>query len=315
MTLKAEKFLKFSTDYARFSQEKLREREMNTRRKLDQARSAFEDGARALVAALFCAEVASRIQSGSSLPIGTEALKTKKAIESAVAHAFRGNDNSGARVVRALVSPVHFDVPAKYQLMLDRAELVNKGFPGFFPTPENVVRVHLLCHIDPEPGDWVLEPSAGVGNIIDVLLSEFDGVRVHALEVVPRLAHFLKENYADNDCVVVESADVLQQENATSAGVFKWIVMNPPFEKGQDMEHVMHMFDNYLAPGGRQVAIMSPGITFRDTRKFQDFRNWLQDKVVWPNGVNSQQFWWALPEKSFAPYTNANAIVVVLEKK
>ena len=50
--------------------------------------------------------------------------------------------------------------------------------------------------------------------------------------------------------------------------------MNPPFERGQDREHVRHAY-GFLNPGGRLVAVMSEGPFFRDRRADRAFRDWL----------------------------------------
>ena len=50
--------------------------------------------------------------------------------------------------------------------------------------------------------------------------------------------------------------------------------MNPPFENGQDMDHVRHAF-GFLKPGGRLVSVMSSGAFFRGDRKALEFRDWL----------------------------------------
>ncbi len=45
-------------------------------------------------------------------------------------------------------------------------------------------------------------------------------------------------------------------------GEYDVIVMNPPFEKLQDIDHVRHAFD-LLTEGGRLVAVMSESPFFR----------------------------------------------------
>jgi len=66
------------------------------------------------------------------------------------------------------------------------------------------------------------------------------------------------------------------------------VLMNPPFEKGQDIDHVRKAFDA-LKPGGRLVAVMSPGPFFRSDRKAAEFRRWFSGlggrKVELPNGA------------------------------
>jgi hypothetical protein len=49
--------------------------------------------------------------------------------------------------------------------------------------------------------------------------------------------------------------------------------MNPPFENGQDMEHVQKAYE-LLAPGGRLIAITSAGPFFRSDRKSLAFLEW-----------------------------------------
>jgi len=47
--------------------------------------------------------------------------------------------------------------------------------------------------------------------------------------------------------------------------------MNPPFEKKQDIKHVLHAYD-CLQPGGRLVAIMSEGTFFRNGELEDEFK-------------------------------------------
>jgi len=53
------------------------------------------------------------------------------------------------------------------------------------------------------------------------------------------------------------------------------IIQNPPFEKAQDVDHVRHAFD-CLKPGGLLVSIISNGPFFRNDKKSQQFREWLE---------------------------------------
>ena len=46
-------------------------------------------------------------------------------------------------------------------------------------------------------------------------------------------------------------------------GRFDRVVMNPPFCRGRDLDHVRHAL-RFVAPGGRLVAIMSAGVAFRE---------------------------------------------------
>src|SRR3546814_3629081 len=55
------------------------------------------------------------------------------------------------------------------------------------------------------------------------------------------------------------------------------VVMNPPFEKGQDVAHVLHAWRS-LKTGGTLVAIMGAGVTFRQGKPYAPFRDWLRSE-------------------------------------
>lgn len=85
------------------------------------------------------------------------------------------------------------------------------------------------------------------------------------------------------------------------------IIMNPPFENGQDIDHVKHAYE-LLKPGGRVVAIMSEGPFFRGDKKATGFREWL-DEV----GGYSKK----LPEGAFKNSERSTGVrtrLVVIEK-
>jgi len=92
--------------------------------------------------------------------------------------------------------------------------------------------------------------------------------------------------------------------NGSDSG-YDRIVMNPPFEKGQDVKHVLHAY-SLLKPGGRVVAIMGAGVSFRQDKLYRDFRQTLRAL-----GGTMEK----LPPGSFkASGTGVNAVVVTLDK-
>jgi 16S rRNA A1518/A1519 N6-dimethyltransferase RsmA/KsgA/DIM1 with predicted DNA glycosylase/AP lyase activity len=120
----------------------------------------------------------------------------------------------------------------------------------------------LIGEADIEPHHRVLEPSAGTGNLLRGLNAvSADCV---AVEFNHSLAATLAAQFPH---VSVRQADFLQCNG--DLGKFDRIVMNPPFAKGQDIEHVQHAL-HMLKPGGRLVAIMSAGVAFRqDAEEFR----------------------------------------------
>lgn len=144
-------------------------------------------------------------------------------------------------------------------------DLAGCKIPGFFVTPQTVGD-RVIEEADINPGDEVLEPSAGTGNLAD--LAAKAGGKVACVEVRSTLCEILElKGY------IVTHGDFLDQSP------FEWnkfdkIIMNPPFEKGADADHVRHAF-NFLKPGGRLVAVMGEGTFFRSDFKAEEFRAWL----------------------------------------
>jgi hypothetical protein len=138
--------------------------------------------------------------------------------------------------------------------------------PGFFPTPTAVV-AQMIDRADLHSGVSVLEPSAGKGDIADAI-REVIGKPVSVIEVVPRLRDILeaKGHNLQPPANAEESYDFLAYRFNVDR-----ILMNPPFEKGQDAEHIRHAYE-CLAPGGRLVAVCSAGPFFRSDRKSEEFR-------------------------------------------
>lgn len=144
-------------------------------------------------------------------------------------------------------------------------ELIGKDLPGFFPTPQPVIdRMLELAEI--EPGHAVLEPSCGKGDIVLAIRREHPQSPVTAVEKNLTLAEVLAAKSID-----AEFTDFLQH-----TGVYDRIVMNPPFAKGADIEHVRHAYGR-LAPGGRLVSVMSDGPFFRSDGKAVAFREWFTE--------------------------------------
>lgn len=98
------------------------------------------------------------------------------------------------------------------------------------------------------------------------------------------------------------------KKNGSDSG-YDRILMNPPFSKQRDIDHVKHAYD-LLKPGGRIVAVMSEGSFFRSNKKATAFREWMDEL-----GATSER----LPEGSFNDpnlpvNTGVNARMVIIDK-
>lgn len=162
----------------------------------------------------------------------------------------------------------HVVTPAKPDPIVEAERaLIGVKIPGFFPTPADVVE-QMITYAQIEPGMKALEPSAGKGNIVGALLEA--GARVFAVEQSHTLLALLKLKFAGK--AVIIAGDFLE----IPPDPVDRVVMNPPFEDGQDMAHVRHAY-RFLNDGGRLVAIMSAGTFFRDDAKTRTFREWLEE--------------------------------------
>lgn len=144
-------------------------------------------------------------------------------------------------------------------------ELIGKDLPGFFPTPRSVIdRMLELAQI--ECHHRVLEPSCGKGDILDAIKDDHPDIQPHAIE----------KNYTLSDVLAAKGHAVEFGDFLEHRGMYDRIVMNPPFENGQDIDHVRHAY-SLLQPGGLVVAVMSTGPFFREDTKAKSFRTWLED--------------------------------------
>lgn len=190
---------------------------------------------------------------------------------------------SEAELRTGLREYVTFAVPPKAADPVKELErgLIGVDIPGFFPTPRSLAE-DLVQKADIKPGMTVLEPSAGKGDLVEAVRASEPGANVVAGEYSGSLRPILKAKGID-----VQFDDFLAH---TPGEAYDRIVMNPPFEKGQDIDHVRHAYD-LLKPGGKLVAIMSEGPFFRADRKATEFRSWLESV----DGVSEKN-----PDKAFA---------------
>jgi protein-L-isoaspartate O-methyltransferase len=150
--------------------------------------------------------------------------------------------------------------------------------PGFFPTPPALAkRVAELACIN--PGNLVLEPSAGLGHLADAVKEWQPFCTVHCIEIMPKLAEVLRlknhawlgSDFMADDWYIAKPTHVTP---AAAMGKYDRIVMNPPFENGQDALHVQRAY-SFLKPGGILVAIIGNGVLFRQDRKAVTFRDFI----------------------------------------
>jgi len=179
------------------------------------------------------------------------------------------------------------------------SEVALTKIPGYFPTPAAVVDV-MLRRAQIEDGMVILEPSAGNGNIADAIQRDhgYPVTFIHVFEINSRLREILS----------LKGYPVIGDDFTaprTMAQIYDRVIMNPPFENGQDMEHVRKAY-SLLNEGGILVSIMAPSFEYRNDRKSTEFRAWLESvNATWEN----------LPDGSFKQSgTGVATRLLVIEK-
>jgi predicted RNA methylase len=154
----------------------------------------------------------------------------------------------------------------KFESVLLTGEIDKPEDFGFFPTPAPLARrVVELARIDARHS--VLEPSAGDGALADEVRRVCPGVALlDCVELLPDNCAILSSKGYHT-----EQADFLSWSSPT---LFDRVVMNPPFARQADIDHVTKAW-SHVRPGGRLVAIMSAGVIFRENKKTTQFRELL----------------------------------------
>ncbi|MET3209799.1 UNVERIFIED_CONTAM: hypothetical protein ABIC26_002746 [Paenibacillus sp. PvR008] len=145
-----------------------------------------------------------------------------------------------------------------------------------------------------------MEPSAGNGNILDCVNEYIQDNNLNAD------LHCIEWNYTLCQILELKQYKLVANDFIEFVPFTKYdkVIMNPPFEKGKDVDHVLKAYD-CLKDGGRLIAIMSPHWTFASDSKSIHFRSWLNDKGYYEK----------LPEGSFKESgTGANTVLVVIDK-
>lgn len=207
------------------------------------------------------------------------------------------------------------DPAAKLRFEIDKLEneLRFVDIPGFFPTPKELgIRLVELADIQSDCGEYdattkgfggmkILEPSAGKGDLAEVIREKHPDAQIQVLEWIPKM----------RDLLLLKGFNVLADEDFLkfNGGHYDRIVMNPPFEKGADIEHVFHAYE-LLVPGGKLVSIVSNGSFSGESQKRRDFRRFIELRDAEVHDVEPGAFSGA---KAFRQ-TGASVKIVVIDK-
>lgn len=139
------------------------------------------------------------------------------------------------------------------QSVLGSGEMVSKKANGFFETPPTLAR-RLVELARLEPGQAVLEPSAGQGALAEAIMKAEPKAVLDVCEILePNREILARKGF------YIAASDFFELKSLTgSMPFYHRIIMNPPFTRGADVKHVLRAWE-HLLPGGRLVAIVSAG--------------------------------------------------------
>lgn len=262
----------------------LKARTPNTYKRVTEAKHGLKQAWEQWMAATTLANLADAAEAGT-LPGELADLKTWNAVQRKFIASY---DH------RKALGPYTPPAP-KDELLFKIWDLVGSKIPGYFPTPVVVVNQLMGLYADPLEGVRVLEPSAGSGNIADWLRES--GALVECAEA----------NYTLHEILTLKGHQMIGRDALSIEGQWPLIVMNPPFERLQDAEHVRHAYEHNLAPGGTLLAIIGGGtLTAGCSKRHKDFQEWFRERGG---------HWEPLPAGSFEESgTGVATTMIVLQK-
>lgn len=191
------------------------------------------------------------------------------------------------RLVKSAVTPPDKDA-IRLRDLLFKARLCQEGDIQF--TPEALAKkVIALSGIDSD--SRVLEPEAGIGSIADAAREITEHV-----DCIERMCDFCEILQLKKHHVIAN--DLLETE---SEPVYDAVLMNPPFS--EECEHIQKAFE-FVRPGGSLVAVCSPAVEWKGTRKYTQFRDWLAEH---PHSFSK-------PSDGKFEMTGVNTVILVMDK-
>ena len=173
--------------------------------------------------------------------------------------------------------PDDVDAAEAVRLARESGEVIDPNEHDFYPTPEGLaaeVVERLMLPMMPA-GGTLLEPSAGQGALLQAVIAKMAELKrplpmITAIELLPRNVAILNQ-FAPPGVAVIEGNFLALAAKYHGTRGFDRIVMNPPFTRRADVQHVTAAH-GLLRPGGRLVAIMSAGVRYRDDKIGKTFR-------------------------------------------
>lgn len=202
----------------------------------------------------------------------------------------------------------------------------------FYGTP-NLRCDKMVQFAELKPNHSILEPSGGRGAICQAINRVVKSPIIFSYELMDLNRTYLEK--VPN--VTVLGKDFLEHDESVK---YDRIIMNPPFNKNQDITHLQKAY-KCLLPKGIMVCIASIGWMYGSTKVSKAFREWLDDNndleetgfsksrdekwQLWSNIGKDAQFHRKNGDRVYIEMINSNefkesganvrSVLIVIEKK
>lgn len=185
---------------------------------------------------------------------------------------------------------------------------------AFYPTPRAACEAAFDIYF--QEGDKILEPSAGLGGIIDYVYDQAAkqhrgkvNIQVDAIEIDADRAAILSRSVQRHQTCKVFQQNFLT--NTLPESHYDYVLMNPPFEGTHWMDHVTKAWD-HVKPGGKLIAILPVTAELGESKRHVAFRDWA-DNAIGRSRYN--RLFTDLPPGSFRESgTNVNTVYLTMRK-
>lgn len=175
---------------------------------------------------------------------------------------------TGGKKKGAFIFPEDVDAAETLRLAQEHGEIFDATLVGFFASPPTVAS-YAASKLDTFDGMRVLEPSAGLGALA---LAVFHACPTAIIDCVELLPEHRRELATMGFTVIGDNFDEFCPNDHEP---YDAVLMNPPFGNGAEAHHVLHAA-KCVIPGGQVVAIVSQGVTFRQTSPYVELARWLK---------------------------------------
>jgi predicted kinase len=186
--------------------------------------------------------------------------------------------------------------PTAEQIRLRLQELLAKAFyeesldEQFYPTPDDIIDRYVVSQLN---GDerFILEPSAGRGNIANKVRERLPEATIETVEINPirrEILHLMGYPVIGDDFMALgvlgKDSRNRPQLDPVYLNRYDAVTMNPPFAKGIGMAHVLRAIQ-MLRPGGKLIAVVPESYAHGVSRESADFQSRLSTLGEWTSNV------------------------------